>query len=208
MRRVLLVLVLTLAACGKDDVGPSLAGAPTTTAAPTTTTTAVRLPVLPHNGLAMDLGAAAGVVFLTLDGMEIGRVSGVVSDDIDDLLPHTGRIEDPDLPPLDGAGHWRYAFPEPGGTRTLAYWSGECESPSAWVIEGDGPVRPIRGTSRADVPESIALGWAPDGRAIVSFTEGICGRGSDPGVFLLDLDDPAAVPTRVTPLVEGTYWSR
>jgi hypothetical protein len=205
MRRMLLLLVLTLVAgCGKDAARPASSGAPTTV--PTTSTT-VALPDLPPSGLAMDDLDRNEVVLLTLDGEEIGRVDGVVSFDLDGRLPHAGRVEDPDLPPIDDAGHWRYSWPEPDGDRQLAYWSGECESPSAWVIEADGRARPMRGTSLADVPESFAMGWAPDGRAIVSFTEGLCGNGSEPGVYLIDLDDPEVAPFRVTPLVNGIYWT-
>jgi hypothetical protein len=163
-------------------------------------------PPIPDAALALHL-YGFGVVLLDLTGHELGVVPDHVSSDLLDLLPRPPEVDEPDLEPLDDVGHWQVAFPEPGGRRQLALWSGECESPSAWIIDADGSAHPVRGTSLADVPESFALGWAPDGRAVVSFTEGLCGYGSQPGVYLLDLDDPSAAPFHVTPLVYGAYFS-
>jgi len=37
----------------------------------------------------------------------------------------------------------------------------------------------------ADAPESLALGWNIEGKAVVFLPEGLCGSGSDPpGVYL------------------------
>jgi hypothetical protein len=206
VRGALVVVLLAVVGCGKADVLPAASGDPTTTVPPTTTTT-IDLPALPDAGLAMDL-EGVGVVLLDLAGREVGVVPDHIAFELADLLPQPPHVDEPDLAPLDRIGHWQVAFPEPGGRRQLALWSGECESPSAWVVEADGSSHPVRGTSLADVPESYAMGWAPDGRAIVSFTEGICGKGSQPGVYLIDLDDPAASPFHVTPLVVGTYFAR
>ena len=38
-----------------------------------------------------------------------------------------------------------------------------------------------------NAPESIGLGWARDGRAVVELPQGVCGAGSSrPGVYLVD----------------------
>ena len=77
------------------------------------------------------------------------------------------------------AGHWRFVRAAPNGT-LLAQWSGECESPSAFLIAG-GKLRELGGKAT----ESVALGWGIDGRAFVHFPQGICGgtvKGG-PGVY-------------------------
>ena len=85
--------------------------------------------------------------------------------------------------PVSPNGHWRYAIPSPDGRWVLAQWSGECEVPVAYIVPasgGDG--RPVAGPDA----ETIAIGWAPDGRAIVGFMPGACGAGNEPGTYLLD----------------------
>jgi hypothetical protein len=94
--------------------------------------------------------------------------------------------------------------PAPWGNRSsrrraVATWSGECESRSAWLVDLTG----------ANEPQEIwpgrsawALGWAPDGRAVVvldSVAGAACGQG-DPaaGVYTLV---PGAQPTLVVPLM-------
>lgn len=87
---------------------------------------------------------------------------------------------------VDPYGHWRYALPSPDGRWVLAQWSGECEVPVAYLFPAaGGPGRPVAGAGR----ETIAIGWAPDGRAIVGFWPGACGAGSErPGTYLVDPD--------------------
>jgi hypothetical protein len=125
--------------------------------------------------------------------------------------PVASDLPDIDLPPPPGttvdAGHWANAFGEPDGDRTIATWSGECEVPSAFVVQADRSMRPVRGNDLRDAPESYAFGWAPDGRAVVSFFEGVCGNGIEPGVHLIDLDDADATPFRVTPYSYGFLWT-
>jgi hypothetical protein len=64
--------------------------------------------------------------------------------------------------------------------------SRECESPAAFRAPARG------GTARPVAPEdpaaeSLALGWAPDGRALVLFPKGVCGStASPPGVYAID----------------------
>jgi hypothetical protein len=103
------------------------------------------------------------------------------------------------MPP--DAGHWENAFDEPRGDRILATWSAECEVPTAFVVKPDRSMHPVRGD------ESIAFGWAPDGRAVVAFLEPACGSGSEPGTYLVDLDDTASSPTRVSPYSYGFLWT-
>jgi hypothetical protein len=82
--------------------------------------------------------------------------------------------------PRRGLGRWTWAEFSPTGTAVLAQWSGECESPSAYLIAG-GRIRPYGGS---DTIESVGLGWLPDGRAVVSFWSGVCGAGiPTPGVY-------------------------
>lgn len=96
---------------------------------------------------------------------------------------------EPELPPPDDArvngriaGRWRYAYRS--GNHTLAQWSGECEIPTAFWVEGNS-LRIITGESRlARAPESIALGWSSNDEAFVILGEGACGRsGNPPGIY-------------------------
>jgi hypothetical protein len=93
----------------------------------------------------------------------------------------------PDLPSPPGStgGDWRFAFASPAGGDVLAQWSGECETPTAYWIDGQGTERIVTGEqSLADAPESFALGWAPDGDALVFLPRGVCGSGSSrPGIY-------------------------
>ncbi len=97
------------------------------------------------------------------------------------------------IPPPPGAevvgvgvvGHWRYSFASETGV-TLAQWSGECEVPTAYWIHPSGEPEIITGgTELSLAPESIVMGWAPTGEAVVDLGWGYCGhRGDPPGVYL------------------------
>jgi hypothetical protein len=82
-------------------------------------------------------------------------------------------------------GHWRYAYSSPSGV-TLAQWSGECEAPTAYWIDESGTARIVTGErSVTHAPESLALGWSPDQRAVLFLPEGACsGSGNPPGIYL------------------------
>lgn len=84
------------------------------------------------------------------------------------------------------SGHWRYAYERPGAL--LAQWSDECEVPFAFWKEPGSP--PIVVTGERDywkAPESVALGWTPEGRAIVALGAGLCGEAGDPpGIYAFD----------------------
>lgn len=87
----------------------------------------------------------------------------------------------------DASGLWAFALPSPDGTKLLAQWSGECESPTAFLAEFDGAnPRPVTGQrGLVGTPASKVLGWTTDGGALVFLGPGgPCGSGSDPaGVY-------------------------
>jgi len=86
-------------------------------------------------------------------------------------------------------GHWRDAWLSPDGRTLLAQWSAECEVPIAFFVDArTRRMRVVTGEKKwSNAPESIALGWASDGRARVRFPKGVCGRGaSEPGDYLID----------------------
>ncbi|HYG71017.1 MAG TPA: hypothetical protein VEC15_01865, partial [Actinomycetota bacterium] len=96
----------------------------------------------------------------------------------------------PDLPEPRGvfmhAGHWRYMIGSPVSDDALGQWSGECGSPLAFWIPPNGEPQLVTGErSLRGAPESIAMGWTPDGDAIVLLPDGLCGGGTSPsGVYL------------------------
>jgi hypothetical protein len=84
-------------------------------------------------------------------------------------------------------GHWAWAAVSPDGKTLLAQWSAECEVPIAFFVDAKGG-RPTAVSGEGDwarSPESVALGWTRDGRALVFLPEGpACGTGSMvPGVY-------------------------
>jgi hypothetical protein len=88
-------------------------------------------------------------------------------------------------------GHWVWAEFAPSGPGFLAQWSAECEVPLAFVVSGSG-MRPYGGNTIRDAPESAALGWLPNGSAVIHFPKGACGRTlRRPGIY--------SVPRRGTP---------
>jgi hypothetical protein len=118
----------------------------------------------------------------------------VLSDVLDRLVPVTeeeasDRAYDegpaPTLPPPPGEpdGHWRYTI-ETVPAAVLAQWSGECEVPVAYWIEGGDTRIVTGGEDTSTAPSSLALGWSPDGEAIVHVSQGACGGTTDdPGVY-------------------------
>jgi hypothetical protein len=64
-------------------------------------------------------------------------------------------------------GQWRWMQRGPNGDTVLAQWSGECEAPTAFLGHG-GDLQPVTGErSLRGAPESFAMGWTIDGRAVV-----------------------------------------
>jgi hypothetical protein len=118
----------------------------------------------------------------------------VLSDVLDRLVPVTEEEADdrafdegpePTLPPPPGEpdGHWRYTI-ERVPAAVLAQWSGDCEVPVAHWIEGGDSEVVTGGVDPSTAPSSLALGWSPDGEAIVQVSEGACGGTTDdPGIY-------------------------
>ena len=89
-------------------------------------------------------------------------------------------------PGIGPIGHWVSAQLSPDGRTVLAQWSAECEIPIAFLIPvAGGKPRPVAGTLR-DHPESIGLGWSPDGLAVVFLPSLACGKGYEgPGIYFV-----------------------
>jgi hypothetical protein len=86
------------------------------------------------------------------------------------------------------AGHWAWAALSPDGDTILAQWTAECEVPIAFFVDvAGGAPTPVTGEDDwATSPESVALGWTKDGRAIVFLPKGpACGAGlAEAGIHL------------------------
>jgi hypothetical protein len=91
--------------------------------------------------------------------------------------------------PAGLAGYWYWGALSPDGTMFLTHWVRECEEATAFFVPAAGgkPV-PVTGESDwAQSPDSLALGWTTDGRAIVFiYGTAACGKGfSHPGLYLV-----------------------
>jgi hypothetical protein len=88
-------------------------------------------------------------------------------------------------------GLWQWAAASPDGRTILVQWSGECEIPLAFLVAvAEGRPVSVTGEYTRDdpPPNSTALGWSDDGRAIVFIpAESGCGGTNESGVFLIDL---------------------
>jgi hypothetical protein len=102
-------------------------------------------------------------------------------------------------------GHWERAEFAPRGNAFLAQWSAECEVPVAFLVTA-GVMRPYGGTTMRDAPSSVALGWLPNGNAVIHFPNGACGGAfRAPGIY----DVPRAGKPRLlrrTPSRAASYW--
>jgi Tol biopolymer transport system component len=91
----------------------------------------------------------------------------------------------------DLIGSWQWAAASPDGRTILVQWSAECEIPMAFLVAvADGRPASVTGKYTRDdpPPNSTALGWSDDGRAIVFIpAETGCGGTDESGVFLIDL---------------------
>lgn len=97
----------------------------------------------------------------------------------------------PLVPPASTHGLWVGAFASPDGKRLLLQWSDECETPFALVAPtAGGRARLVTGGKiGSGAPESYALGWTRDGRALVELPNGACGGGTEPpGVYAFAAD--------------------
>jgi hypothetical protein len=108
------------------------------------------------------------------------------------------------------AGHWAWAALSPDRTTILAQWSAECEVPIAFLVDvGGGSPRPVTGEDDwAKSPESVALGWMTDGRALVFLPKGpACGSGVNaPGVYAYSTtgDGELLVRSKRSPIATST----
>ncbi|MDP9069155.1 MAG: hypothetical protein M3N53_12535 [Actinomycetota bacterium] len=124
-----------------------------------------------------------------------------------------GGGSEPDLPIPPGGryrgmtvGRWNYVIPGPAG-RTLAQWSGECEVPTAFWVEGTKPVVLTTGQEKLSGPASIALGWGSDGSAYAYVGEGYCGgRGSPPGIYAFTAPAQARLVYKTPPGAYVDMW--
>jgi hypothetical protein len=97
----------------------------------------------------------------------------------------------PLVPPASTHGLWVGAFASPDGKRLLLQWSDECETPFALVAPAaGGRARLVAGGKiGSGAPESYALGWTRDGRALIELPQGACGGGTaPPGVYAFAAD--------------------
>jgi hypothetical protein len=89
------------------------------------------------------------------------------------------------------AGFWRQAFVSPRGDSILAQWSGECEVQISFLVGATGgEPRPASGvTPWEESPETLALGWTPQGRPLLFLPFAACGVGAErPGVYRVEQD--------------------
>lgn len=183
---------------------------------------------LPERGIAVEV-ASHRVLLYSLSGHRIGSVTASIANDGVSLHPWlvdrsgrelalrggtvafgdvTGkapmgnrRTTMPAPPGMAGQGHWEMGAPSPSGRWVLEQWSGECEVPIAYLIDTENGQMTTIGTATSGLPpESFALGWQSDSRAVVHFPHGACGSSaSKPGVYTVSTDGAIMdliVPTR------------
>jgi hypothetical protein len=100
--------------------------------------------------------------------------------------------------PARPGGWWTGVTPSPDGTRLLAQWSGECESPTAYLVDARTGRLTLLG-SPGGAAESVALGWH-GARPVVQLPSTACGAAGRPGVYLFEGSAPARL---VLPLPPG-----
>jgi len=112
---------------------------------------------------------------------------------------------------LDGSmlepGHWEWAFPSPdGGRYVLAQWRRSCGGAQAVLLPADG--RALPGMANMLVFEGTALGWAPDGRAVIQGVAESCADRTDRGVVLYDVAAQATTQARPPGAGTARVWVR
>jgi hypothetical protein len=76
-------------------------------------------------------------------------------------------------------GYYRTISVSPDGTRLLAQWAGECDRPTALLLDSDGTHAATVGTGASE-----ALGFLPGGDPLVAFSAQACAApGPAPGVY-------------------------
>lgn len=128
----------------------------------------------------------------------------------DEAPPPSLRPPEEARGPVPGSGYsgrWRYAYERLDGV-VLAQWSGECEVPTAyWREPGGRPEIVTGGHDLGRAPESFALGWAPDGRAVVQLWDGYCGTGGDPpGIYAFRSPGARTLLFETPPHASADMW--
>jgi hypothetical protein len=83
---------------------------------------------------------------------------------------------------VDDIDSWRVAWPSPEGSWVLAESSNPCDTSTAYLIHiPDGQARAL-----SDPGGSNALGWLPDGRAVITVSDEGCSSGAGPGTYIID----------------------
>lgn len=101
-------------------------------------------------------------------------------------------------------GHWERAAFAPRGNVFFAQWSAECEIPVAFHV-ANGVMRVYGASSFREAPSSSALGWLPNGNAVIHFPNGACGKSQGaPGIYQVPRFGMAKLLVR-TPAFER-YW--
>jgi hypothetical protein len=89
--------------------------------------------------------------------------------------------------PHGPAGWWQSVSPAPDGRTLLAQWSGECEVPTAYLVDAASGRLTILGTKGPRQPvESRGLGWS-GAAALVMLPHSACsGSAEPPGIYAFD----------------------
>jgi hypothetical protein len=97
-------------------------------------------------------------------------------------------------------GHWVWVGRAPRGGALLAQWSAECEMPVAYRI--------LNGRLHRYGRESSALGFLPDGSALIHFPNGPCGGGSIQvrGIYAVPPNAEARLVLRTPRFAQYGMW--
>jgi hypothetical protein len=97
-------------------------------------------------------------------------------------------------------GHWVWAERAPHESALLAQWSAECEVPVAYRVEN--------GKLRRYGRESSALGFMPDGSALIHFPNGPCAGDSHPvrGIYAVPPHAKARLVLRTPRFAQYGMW--
>jgi hypothetical protein len=103
-------------------------------------------------------------------------------------------------------GHWERAAFALTGKAFFAQWSAECEVPVAFLVTGT-KMHPYGGKTLDDAPSSVALGWLPDGSALVHFPKGACGGTFRlPGIYAVPLTGAPRLILRTPYFASYLMW--
>jgi hypothetical protein len=92
-----------------------------------------------------------------------------------------------------------WAERSPSGDAVLAQWSAECEVPVAYLI--------AVGRMRAYAPDSVALGWLPNGEAVIHFPNGPCGGSTHVrGIYAVPRAGPPRLLLRTARFASYAMW--